>query len=172
MVGTLFLFKLLTLIIRLFIVRQMAQSSGVNLSSLENTLDLYLGQKAPSLPKGWREGIVRFLPWIVLILFIITLPVVLAAFGISAFFLPFSFVSGTTGGVVYLLGMIVLGLSLVFQAMAIPGLFKKTRQGWNLLFYSILLGAVQNLITFNLVGLIIGTLFSLYILFQIRSYYK
>jgi len=40
------------------------------------------------------------------------------------------------------------------------------------MFYASLLGAVQNAVSFNLGGLVVGTLLSLYILFQIKSYYK
>ncbi len=139
---------------------------------LEETLDTYLVKKAPGLPVGAKEFIVKVAPWVTLVLLILSLPVVLAFFGISAFLLPMSYMGGAGNGMSYTLAVIFLGLSLVLDALSIPGLFKRSRQGWNFAFYGVILNAVYNLINLNIVGLIIGTLISLYILFQIRSYYK
>ncbi|MBI4039940.1 chromate transporter [Candidatus Daviesbacteria bacterium] len=142
------------------------------MEALETQLDLYLGKKAPSLPTAWKEFIVNVMPWATLIIFIITLPLVLTFFGISAFLLPISFLGGVGNGFGYTLSVIVVGASLVLDALAIPGLFKRAARSWRLLYWSALLNAVYNLVTLNLGGLIIGTLISLYILFQIKSYYK
>lgn len=40
------------------------------------------------------------------------------------------------------------------------------------MFYAVLVTAVYDLVTFSLGGLIIGTGISLYILYQIKSFYK
>lgn len=143
-----------------------------SMAKLEDTLELYLLKKAPSLPEGIKEAIVKFGPWIVLILLIMTLPVILAVFGLGALILPFSVVGGAGFGLTYLLSLGLTIVMLVLEAMAIPGLFKRQMKAWKLLYYATLVGAVQNVVSFNLGGLIIGTLLGLYILFQIRSYYK
>jgi hypothetical protein len=148
-----------------------SSSNEMSLANLENTLDLYLVDKAPAIPTKWKEVLVKFLPWITLVMFILFLPIVLAVLGIGALLLPFSFIGGVGNGMMYTLAVIVLAASLVLEALAIPGLFKQTRRSWNLLFYAALINALYNLLTFNLSGLVIGTLISLYLLFQIKSYY-
>jgi len=142
------------------------------MKQLEDLLSDYLVKKAPALPTNIKEVIVNFAPWVTLILLILTLPVVLAVFGLGAILSPLSFMGGLTMGTNYLLTLVFSAVMLVLEALAIPGLFKKARSAWNLLFYSALVGALQNLVTFNLGGLIIGTLLGLYLLFQVREYYK
>ena len=62
--------------------------------------------------------------------------------------------------------------SMVLMAIALPGLFKRQLSAWKLMFYAVLVTAVYDLVTFSLGGLIIGTGISLYILYQIKSFYK
>lgn len=143
------------------------------LGQLEDTLEVYLVDKAPfQLPENIKELIVKFAPWISLIVLVVTLPAILLSFGLGTVFAPFAFLGGIQAGVSFGFGMIFGAVILVIQALAIPGLFKRLRSAWNLLFYASLLGAVQNVLSFNLGGLVIGTLLSLYFLFQVKSYYK
>lgn len=142
------------------------------LGSLEDFLELYLVKKAPALPDNFREVIVKFAPWISLIFMIIAFPFVLALFGLGAILTPFSFLGGPQAGVNYLAGMVLSVVAFVLDALAIPGLFKRSKAGWNFAFYAALITAVQNLIRFDVGGLVIGTLLSLYFLFQIKGYYK
>jgi len=100
------------------------------------------------------------------------LPALLAIVGIGAIAMPFAYLGGMHAGFSYTVSMIFTAVVLVLEALALPGLFKKTKSGWRLLFYAILVSAVQSLITFNLGGLIIGTILGLYILFQVKEYYK
>ena len=143
------------------------------LGQLEDTLEVYLVDKAPfQLPANIKELIVKFAPWISLIMLIITLPAILLAFGLGALVAPFAFLGGVQAGVSFGVGMIFGLVMLVLEALAIPGLFGRKKSAWNLLFYASLLGAIQNVLSFNLGGLVIGTLISLYFLFQVKSYYK
>ena len=143
------------------------------LGQLEETLEVYLVDKAPfQLPENIKELIVKFAPWISLILLVITLPAILLAFGLGALVAPFAFLGGVQAGVSFGFGMVFGAVVLVLEALAIPGLFGRKRSAWNLMFYASLLGAVQNVLSFNLGGLVIGTLISLYFLFQVKSYYK
>lgn len=152
----------------------MAQQAG--LGQLEEMLEDYLGKKAPQLPKNVREIIVNLAPWLTLIGLIITLPLVLVAFGLSALVAPFAFLAGPAAavsyGVSYTVSMIILAVALILEAMAIPGLFARTLGGWRLVYYSVLVSLVSNLFTFNVVGGIIGALISFYFLFQIKEHYK
>ncbi len=142
------------------------------LKKLDHTLETYLVHKAPSLPAKWKDVLVKILPWIILVVLVLALPGVLFVLGVGSFVLPMSavMVPDATGGLT--LAVIFLLATVILEALAIPALFKRSRSGWNLLFYSTLLSAFHNLITFNLGGLIIGTLISLYLLYQIKSYYK
>lgn len=142
------------------------------LSGLESTLKVYLVDKAPSIPENIKEIIVKFSPWLALIFFVLSLPAILFALGIGTIFTPFSYLGGLRVGMSYTIGMIFTAAVLVIEAIAIPGLFKRKISAWKLLFYASLLSGIQALISFNLGGLIIGTGLSLYILFQVRSYYK
>ena len=138
---------------------------------LEDTLDLYLVKKAPfQLPAGLKEFIVKFGPYITLVLMLLALPLVLVALGISTFLLPFGYAAGGLGLLSTISLIIVVG-ALILEAMALPGLFKRSKTGWNFLFYSVLLTTLSNLVNLDILSLIIGTLISLYVLFQVRSYY-
>ncbi len=143
------------------------------LGQLEDTLETYLIDKAPfSIPSEWKEMIVKFSPWIALILMIIALPAILGVLGLGTILMPFSFVGGLRMGYNYILSLIFSVVTLILEAMAIPGLFKRSEKGWKLVYYATLLGAVENVLTFNIGGLVIGSLLSMYILFQVKSLYK
>ncbi len=150
----------------------MADKQGTtSLKQLEDILELYLVKKAPSLPTGAKEAIVKFGPWIVLIILIMTLPLVLAVLGLGSLFIPISYMGGVNSGVGYTASLVLMFITLILEAVALPGLFRREKRSWNLVYYATLIGAVQSAISFNLVGLIVGSLISLYILFQIKSYY-
>ena len=145
------------------------------LASLEENLDLYFGQKAPPMPPNIKELIVKFAPWVILFILLITLPAVLIALGLGALAAPLAFLGGpgygVSYGVTYVISMLVLAVSIVFEALSIPGLFNRTRQGWQYAYYATLVSIAGSLIRFNIVGAIISGLIGFYILFQIKPYY-
>lgn len=145
---------------------------NASLTSLENTLKVYFVDKAPfQLPPAAKEFIVQFGPWITLVLLILALPVLFAALGLTAFLTPFAAMDGGRSGI-GLLGIVLSIIALVLEAMALPGLFRRSKSGWNLLFYSTIVSAVDNLVNLNIAGLVVGLLIGWYFLFQVRSYYK
>jgi hypothetical protein len=145
------------------------------LAMLDETLDLYLVQKAPALPDNLKELLVRFAPWITLVLLIMTLPLVLLALGLGALAAPLAFLVGPGFGIgygaSYTLSMLFVAVSFVLEAMSIPGLFGRTAQGWRYAYYATLVSVVGSLVGFNIIGAIVGGLIGFYLLFQIRSYY-
>jgi hypothetical protein len=143
-----------------------------NIKELEALLEEYLVKKAPALPDNIKEIIVKFGPWITLIMMIMLLPVILGVFGLAALLAPASFLGGANVGFSYVVSLLFSIATLVIEGIALPGLFKRQLSAWRLMFYSTLLGAVDSLIHLNIVGLIIGTAISLYILFQIKNKYK
>jgi len=152
------------------------------LSGLENSLGT-LFKGLPHLPKDWRHWLADNAWWLALIgvafgcLGILGLiPVVL---GISIFT---GIVAGPAAGALIIItgivNMAVLVVSVAFEAMAITPLKARQKRGWDLLFLVSLVtftGAVLNaLITGNIghiLGLIIGTLIGLYVLFEVRMYF-
>jgi hypothetical protein len=133
-------------------------------------LDFYLVKKAPfQIPDGGREWIVKFGPWITVVLLILTLPLLLAALGLGALFMPF-------GGVGYATGFGLLTIAVVIEVglmiAALPGLFARKMAGWQLLFYSQLVAIVVNVLSGNIVSALLMGLIGLYILFQIRPLYR
>lgn len=142
------------------------------LAKLETTLELYLVKKAPAIPKQWKELIVSLAPWLTVVMLILLIPALLAIFGLSMFAMPFAFLGGFRLGGMFILTWVFSAVLIVMYALAIPGLFKKQRKAWNLMFYAALLAAVENLVSMNFAGLVVGTLLSLYFLFQVKEYYK
>jgi hypothetical protein len=145
------------------------------LGSLENTLDLYFAQKAPAMPPNIKELLVRFAPWVTLVILLITLPAVLIVLGLDALAAPLAFLVGPGYGVsygfTYTVSMIVIGLSVILEALSVPGLFKRTRQGWRYAYYATLVSIVGSLIGLDLMSALLTALVGFYLLFQIRSYY-
>lgn len=149
------------------------QSNKSLIPQLEDQLDVLLVQKAPfTLPAEVKEFIVKFGPWITLVLMLLVLPVILAAIGLGSFYSAYVYTVNPSAGMTVTISLVFAVVEIALYALALPGLFKRSKAGWNFLFYSTLVSAVGSLITFQFVSLIIGTLIGLYILFQIKSYYK
>ncbi len=132
-------------------------------------LDFYLVQKAPfQLPAEVREFLVKFGPWIAIVLLVLSLPGLFLMLGLGAAFGPF-------GGPVYGIGFtyltVVLLAQMVLMGLALPGLFARKMSAWKLIFYSQLVGIVLSLLSGSILGALIGGLIGLYILFQIRPLY-
>lgn len=142
------------------------------IQQIEDTLKLYLVDKAPSLPQNIKEILVAIAPWFTLIGVFISVPLILVFLGLGTILAPFAMFFGITAGAGFNFSVIFLIISVVFEALAIQGLFNRTRQGWMYVFYANIVSAVYSLVTFDIFGLIIGTLFSMYFLFQVREYYK
>ncbi len=142
------------------------------MDQLNNNLELYLVKKAPGLSPNAKEAIVKFGPWIALILMILAAPPLLFLLGLGALISPFAYMGGVSAGTGFTVGLIVTAIAIILEIIALPGLFKRTKQGWTFMYYSTLVSFVGSLLSFNVLSGIIGALISLYILFQIRSYYK
>lgn len=130
----------------------------------------YLVDKAPfQIPDGGREWIVKFGPWIILVVMVLALPAILFVLGLGTIALPFAGVAYATG---FSVGVIGLFATFVLQALALPGLFSRRMSGWTLLFYAQTISAASGLLQGAVASSLIGALISFYILFQVRSLYK
>jgi hypothetical protein len=149
-------------------------------NGLEKTFDEWFVAKAPyQLPASAKETIVRWSPWITLILLILFAPAALAVFGAGALVGGLSAAVGVHVGPLYYLAFVVLFIQLIVMAVSIPGLMKRRYSGWRLVYFSALISfaySVLNSIAFGaIMGIItaaISTAIELYILFQIRGYYS
>lgn len=151
-----------------------------NLSGLEDRLNHYLVSKAPyRIPPNGRETITRFSPWIILVMLIFSLPAIFAISGFGFVVAGLNPVVGVNAGWLYYLASGVLAMQVVAMAIAIPGLFKRQRKAWQLIYYSCLIALVYTILdwlasaaaVFSLVLGLFSTLIILYLLFQVRGYY-
>jgi hypothetical protein len=143
-----------------------------SLNELEAKLNEIFGEKAPQMPENVKELIVKYGPYISLLLLALSLPVILGALGLGAILAPMAFLGGARAGMSLTIGVVISVVVLVMEALALPGLFKRQMSAWKLMFWASLVNAVGSLLSLELAGLIIGTAISWYVLFQIRSYYK
>ena len=145
---------------------------------LEVILEEYLVEKVPfQLPKNVKEIIVKFAPYLAIIGVVMGIPGVLALLGAGTILAPLGLVGGImTGrpflGFGYIVSVVFLGVMILLEGLAIPGLFSRSKKAWTYLYWSALVGVLQNIISFNVGGLVIGGLISMYFLFQVKEYYK
>lgn len=129
--------------------------------------------KLPSLPVNIKQVIVKIAPYLAVIGIILSLPAVLAIIGLGAIGSSMMAASGAWGyagsGT---LAVAFAVISVVLLALSVKGLFARTSSGWQFMYYNALVGAVYSLVRVDIMGFIIGTGVSLYILFQVKSYYR
>ena len=133
-------------------------------------LDYYLVKKAPfQIPDPVREWIVKFGPWIAVVLLALSLPFIFALLGFGTMLMPFGGVGYATG---FGMAALFLVIHLVLMVLALPGLFARKMSGWTLMFYAQVVSAVSSIVGGAVLGGLVGALISFYILFQVRSLYK
>ncbi len=133
-------------------------------------LDYYFVQKAPfQIPDNAREWLVKFAPWIIVVLLVLTLPLLLLALGLSTALAPFAGPAYAVG-LGYLVIFIVAEVAL--RVAALPGLFARRMAGWRLLFYAQLVGVAFSLLSGAIIGAILSFVIGMYVLFQVRTLYK
>lgn len=160
-------------------------STKASQTNLIKQLEPYFTKQAPfQVPEGGRKLIVQFLPWITLIVGI------LAGLGLLSLLALLTGLSVLTFGAVGVaaavspllwLPLIALGVQAVVSFMAFPLLKKRSLKGWTLLFwvdiiyfaYSVLNAiADPRSIISSLFGAVLGVVIGLYILYQVKGYYK
>src|SRR5690349_20238120 len=97
---------------------------------LQAIFEVIFVNKSLPLPQRIKKILVRALPYFILIIFIIGLPIFIAYFGISFFLLRFIFNENLSLGVVYLIALIFSVLSFTLMGLSIKWLFNKKRKGW------------------------------------------
>ncbi|MEK7059496.1 MAG: hypothetical protein AAB971_01940 [Patescibacteria group bacterium] len=164
------------------------------LQSLEKSLDEIFVKKAPALPEGGKKALVEYLPWINLILGVLTLysayviwhwahlasKYIDYANTLSAAYGGPSVASVNRLSTGIWLGLGVLVVEAVLYLLAFPATRARKKAGWDLMFYAALVNVAYGVVILfttyggpsNLIGSIIGSAIGLYLLFQIRSSYS
>lgn len=144
------------------------------MGQLEALLDEYMVKKAPfTLPKEVKEFIAKVSPYLIIILALMAVPAILAAIGISAVFAPIAMLGGYAWGFGAIISLIASGIAIVMEIMAVPGLFKRTKASWKLVFYASIVSLIGGVLSLHgIFGAIIGAIIGWYILFQVKELYK
>lgn len=154
------------------------QTKESTLGGLEGFFDTYLRVKAPwQLPVKAKEFIVKYGPWISLVLLVIgaitIIPLLILALGLNLVAMPFlaatGYVQNSMWGFVHIIITLIV---LIMEGIAIPGLLKRRLSGWHMLYHAMLLSALGSLISLDIISFVVGLVISMFILFQIRDYYK
>lgn len=143
------------------------------LAQFEAFLDEFMVKKAPfQIPLGGKEFLVKIAPYLIIIAAVIAVPAILAALGLSVVLAPVAALGGSAWGIGAILSLVASIAALALELMAVPGLFKRTKSAWRLVFYATLISLVGSLVSFNIVGGFIGAVIGWYILFQVKELYK
>jgi len=139
-------------------------------NQIDSALSPFFQKKLPSPPKDFLELIVKYGPYLLAIALVLSLGTLLPIFGIAGFVLPF--VSTAHLGLIYFISLGFTFVTLIIQAIAIPGLLKRTASSWRLIFLSTLISTLQLLFTRDILGTALSAFISFYFLYQIKSFYK
>lgn len=163
------------------------------LQSLENNLNDIFVKKAPALPANGKKALVEYLPWINLVVGLLSLWAAYAlwhwAHAVSRAVDYLNSISSLYGGstvaanrmsVGIWLSLVVMAVQALLYLAAFPGLRDRKKSGWNLVFYALLVNVVYGLVVMftnygsfgNLIGSLIGSAIGAYFLFQIRGSYS
>lgn len=148
------------------------------LVDLEKKLNEIFAEKAPKLPESVCNFLVKYGPYFIIVGIVIVAFSLLVSFGLLAAVIPMARMGYYGYGYRYgyhygfqFWNLFSLG-GMVLQAMAIPGLLKRTKAAWNLMFYASLFSVLSSLFSNGLISAAIGAVISWYFLFQIRKFYK
>ena len=134
------------------------------MNEIIHKLEVLFGQKAPALPKEFKEILVKIAPYLAILGVIVILFDVLAMLQKRAFFAGFSFGFSS----VHFVLLIIVG---ILYASAVSGLFKKQPAGWNFTFYALIVCLVSQIASYDVAGFILSAVIGLYVLFQVKPYY-
>lgn len=121
----------------------------------------------PHLPENVLEVLVKIAPWLALIF---------GALGVlgsilAMFFSPLALFGGVqTGAMVLIIGLLGLAMSALTLA-AYPKLANRSYTGWIYLFWAEIISIVSALLSVSL-GSVLGVVIGLYLLFEVKKYYK
>lgn len=137
---------------------------------LEKELEPFFLNTLPPLPVNLKEGLVKYWPWVLLVLLILTSVMLLTVLGMASSLNASLNASGMPVGTFYYVWLLVAIGSVVLSILGLMGLFKKSRQGWVFIYYAQWLTVLSHILNFDVLGILLSFLW-IYFLYQIRSYY-
>ncbi len=147
--------------------KELHKHSNALVSSLEDVF-----KQAPHLPNNVRDVLVQIAPWLALIFGILGVIAGIGLLGVS----PLALLGGVNASITVFLYGIISIIGSVLMVMAYPKLAKRRYGGWMLLFWAELVNALAAVLSiFNgsvSVGSFLGILLGMYLLFEVKSYYK
>jgi hypothetical protein len=153
------------------------------LAAVEEKFYEWFVAKAPfQLPKEFKDFLVKYGPWITLVIGILSLPAILAILGVGAVVGTVATAYGVARiDLFYWLSFVALIVQVAVMFYSVPKLLKQERFGWQLIFYANIISflyGIFNAFTYGIGSGIGSAIFSVapfvigqYILFQIREYY-
>lgn len=136
------------------------------LGQLEAWLADVMIKKAPfQIPMGGKNFLAMVAPYLVILGIVLAIPATLLVLVTS----PFLILGGGGMAIVSFLFSIA---ALVIEAIALPGLFKRTQSSWRLLFYASVVSVIGSVVSLQIVSALIGAIIGWYIIFQVKEVYK
>lgn len=153
-----------------------------NSTDLIAILEPYFTKQAPfQLPTSFRKTIVQWMPWVNIVLGLFLILPVLAILGLGTVVAGLASSVGEGVGPMYWLSMLVLVASIALLFITFPGLQARKLSAWKLVFWADILYFAYNIasglgnplsLINSVIGGVVSLLIGLYVLFQIKSYYK
>jgi len=127
--------------------------------------------KSPALPEEIKQFLVNTVPWIFLVIILMSLPGIFWAVPLMLLLLSSQAYSGIYQGSNYLLSILIGGLVVVLAATAIRGLFHRERSAWYKMYSIAWILFIGGLLMLNFTHTVIGMIVLFYTLFQIKGKY-
>lgn len=145
-----------------------------------NALEGYLAPlfaNLPHIPQGGRDFIVNVAPWLALVFGVIGVwgGIKMLGFG-GGEYADLMRIAGYSS-TAFMVGAIFNIASSALLLAGFTGLRAKTRNGWNMVFYSMVVSVAGGVVSvalgmmYGLIGLLIGAFIGFYLLFEIRNSY-
>lgn len=161
------------------------------LNGIEEPLNDVFVKSAPALPKGFKDFLVKIAPWLTLIVGILTLWSAYSIYRwasttndlanyVDSLSRAYGGPGVDTGWTAMLwVSLIVLAITAVLYILAFSPLKNFKKQGWDYLFYALILNLVYGVVVAftnygsvgNIFWSLIASAIGAYFLFQIRAYY-
>lgn len=140
------------------------------MNNLEQQLhDLFVG-KMPALSAGAKETTAKVLPWVIIVFgllglfgWLASLQLLFGVFGLMHY-------AGAFHGFLAIIHLIIAPIAAVLGIYGGYLMLSRSRKGWQLVFYGLLIGVISTLLSLSIVGVVFNFAFG-YLLFQIREYY-
>ena len=141
---------------------------------LEKELEPIFLEKFPPFPEEVKEFLVKYGPYLMLVGAILGISALLTAYGVLGSVSVYGIGLEAYGGAAIQLwmGMALTAVILILYILAFNPLRARKRQGWNYLYYALLLNLFSSLIQLHIFGVIFGAVIGFWVLFQIRDKYS